>query len=156
MPLLEVVQTHYVSASIRLRDSIALQVDQYATFIGASADDVIEQALSYVFSKDRDFQDFLKSAQAQRITPTLRIRRQGAVAVQWAEKKPASGTESNGSVVAGSLLAFGSHRADVAKLHPERVPSSNLSSSSAATENSSLVYTGELTSSLVKTDDSGE
>jgi hypothetical protein len=75
MPLLEVVQTRYVSASIRLTDSTALQLDQYAAFIHASADEVMEQALAYVFSKDRDFQEFLRTSEAQRITPTLRVRR---------------------------------------------------------------------------------
>ncbi len=61
MPLLEVIQTRHVSASIRLDDTTATQVDQYAAFIHASADDVVDQALNYVFSKDRDFQEFLKS-----------------------------------------------------------------------------------------------
>ena len=60
MPLLEVTQTRHISASIRLTDTTALQVDQYAAFIHASADDVVEQALAYVFSKDRDFQEFLE------------------------------------------------------------------------------------------------
>ena len=60
MPLLEVTQTRHISASIRLTDTTALQVDQYAAFIHASADDVVEQALAYVFSKDRDFQEFLR------------------------------------------------------------------------------------------------
>ncbi len=75
MPLLEVIQTRHLSASIRLTDTTAAQVDQYAAFIHASADEVVEQALAYVFSKDRDFQEFLKSPDAQRITPTLRVRR---------------------------------------------------------------------------------
>ena len=75
MPLLEVVQTHYVSATNRLTDSTALQLDQYAAFIHASADEVMEQALAYVFSKDRDFQEYLRTPEAQRITPTLRVRR---------------------------------------------------------------------------------
>jgi predicted transcriptional regulator len=75
MPLLEVIQTRQVSASIRLTDSTAAQVDQYAAFIRASADDVVEQALAYVFSKDRDFQDFLKTPQAKQASATLRIRR---------------------------------------------------------------------------------
>ena len=44
MPLLEVVQTRQISASIRLTDTTATQVDQYAAFIRASADDVVEQA----------------------------------------------------------------------------------------------------------------
>ncbi len=99
MPLLEVVQTRHVSASIRLTDTTALQVDQYAAFIQASADDVVEQALAYVFGKDRDFQEFLKSPQVQRITPTLRIRRAPASdAAEQAGKKPVAGVESVESV----------------------------------------------------------
>ena len=99
MPLLEVTQTRYVSASIRLRDTTATQVDQYAAFINASADDVVEQAVAYVFSKDRDFQEFLKTPQAQRITPTLRIRRAAVSdAVEQAPKKPAAGVESSEAV----------------------------------------------------------
>ena len=58
MPLLEINQTRYISASVRLDESTAEQVDQYAAFVHASADDVVDKALNYVFSKDRDFQDF--------------------------------------------------------------------------------------------------
>jgi hypothetical protein len=91
MPLLEVVRTRQISASIRLTDSTAIQVDQYAAFIRASADDVVEQALSYVFGKDRDFQDFLKSPDAQKVTPTLRIRKPAANdAAEQPARKPVS------------------------------------------------------------------
>jgi hypothetical protein len=81
MPLLEVVQTRQISASIRLTDTTATQVDQYAAFISACADDVVEQALAYVFSKDRDFQDFLKTPEARKVTSTLRIRKVPAAEV---------------------------------------------------------------------------
>jgi hypothetical protein len=91
MPLLEVTQTRHVSASIRLTDSTALLVDQYAAFIGATADDVAEGAFKHVFSKDREFQEFLRSPEAQRITPTLRVRRVPANDTAEASgKKPAS------------------------------------------------------------------
>jgi len=99
MPLLEVTQSRQISASIRLTDSTATQVDQYAAFIRASADDVVEQALAYVFSKDRDFQDFLKTPQARQVSPTLRIRK--GPASEPAEpqlKKPISGVESSQSM----------------------------------------------------------
>jgi len=106
MPLLEVVQTRQLSASIRLTDTTATQVDQYAAFIHASADDVVEQALAYVFSKDRDFQEFLKSPQAAHVTPTLRVRRAAVSdAVEQASKKPAVGVQlpvQTSAVVAGS------------------------------------------------------
>jgi len=103
VPLLEVVQTRHLSASIRLTDTTATQVDQYAAFIHASADEVVEQALAYVFSKDRDFQEFLKSVEAQKITPTLRVRRVPvAERAEQSPRKPASGP-ANGSTAAASL-----------------------------------------------------
>ena len=95
MPLLEVTQTRHLSASIRLTDTTASQVDQYAAFIRASADDVVEQALAYVFSKDRDFQEYLKSPEAQRVTPTLRVRRASANdGAEASAKKPVSAASS--------------------------------------------------------------
>ncbi len=105
MPLLEVIQTRHLSASIRLTDSTATQVDQYAAFIHASANDVVEQALTYVFSKDREFQEFLRTPEAQRITPTLRVRRAAANdAVEPPLKKPVFASRSASqtpAVVAG-------------------------------------------------------
>ena len=101
MPLLEVVQTRHISASIRLSDTIAIQVDQYAAFIRACADDVVEQALAYVFSKDRDFQEFLKTPEARQVASTLRVRK--APALETAEppaKKPASGSQSSAQAAA--------------------------------------------------------
>ena len=90
MPLLEVVQTRQISASIRLTDTTATQVDQYAAFIRACADDVVEQALTYVFSKDRDFQDFLKTPEARQVASTLRVRKAPAVEVsEPVVRKPA-------------------------------------------------------------------
>ena len=106
MPLLEVVLTRHVSASIRLTDTTALLLDQYAAFIHATADDVAEEAFKHVFAKDREFQEFLKTPQAQRITPTLRVRR--AVANEPAEppaRKPVSAASSAAqtpAIVAGS------------------------------------------------------
>ena len=75
MPLLEINQIRHICASVRLDEATAAQVDQYAAFIQASADDVVDKALNYVFSKDRDFQEFLKTPQSKQVTSTLRIRK---------------------------------------------------------------------------------
>ena len=94
MPLLEVNQTKHVSTSIRLTDTTATQVDQYAAFIRACADDVVEQALAYVFSKDRDFQDFLKTPEAKQVAATLRIRKAPSMeAPEALPKRPAIATQ---------------------------------------------------------------
>jgi hypothetical protein len=99
MPLLEINQTHYISASVRLDESTAAQVDQYAAFIHASADDVVDKALNYVFSKDRDFQDFLKTPQAKQVASTLRVRKGPSKdAPEQPARKLAAGVESTASV----------------------------------------------------------
>ena len=61
MPLLEINQVRHICASVRLDEETAAQVDQHAAFIRASTDDVVDKAQIYVFAKDRDFQEFLKT-----------------------------------------------------------------------------------------------
>ena len=100
MPLLEITQTRQISASVRLDGATATQVDQYAAFVHASADDVVDKALNYVFSKDRDFQDFLKTPQSNKVTSTLRIRKVPVnEAPEQPVKKPISGVKPTESVL---------------------------------------------------------
>ncbi|HTV05953.1 MAG TPA: hypothetical protein VME86_11345 [Acidobacteriaceae bacterium] len=98
MALLEVTQIRYVNATVRLDETTAAQVDQYAAFIHAPADDVVDKALAYVFSKDRDFQEFLKTPEAAHVTPALRVRRAAVAEVEQPQRKPVAGMESGDSV----------------------------------------------------------
>jgi hypothetical protein len=102
MPLLEINLSRYINALIRLDQTTAEQVDQYASFVHVTADDVVDKALNYVFSKDRDFQDFLKTPQAREVTPTLRVRkgpnRDAKNEAEQPAKKLGAGVESTGSV----------------------------------------------------------
>ena len=75
MPLLEIIQARQVSATIRVDEATAEQIDQYAAFLHASADEVVDKALAYVFAKDRDFQEFLRTPEAASVAQSLRIRR---------------------------------------------------------------------------------
>jgi len=103
MPLLEATQTRRLSASIRLTDTTAVQVNQNAAFIHSSADEVLKQALAYFFAKDRGFQKLLKSAEAQKITPTLRVLRVAdSEAPEQPPRNPASGA-ANGSTFMTSM-----------------------------------------------------
>jgi hypothetical protein len=99
MPLLEIIQTRQVTASIRLDEPTATLVDQYAAFLHATADEIVDKALCYVFAKDRDFQDFLRTPEAAHAPESLRIRRvpQNGSAVETANAaaKPNNGTEAN-------------------------------------------------------------
>jgi hypothetical protein len=57
MPLIEVTQSRYVTATIRLDSATAILIDQCPAFVHGSADDVVDKALNYVFAKDRESQD---------------------------------------------------------------------------------------------------
>ena len=96
MPLLEIVQTRHVTASIRLDESTAALINQYAAFLHASADEVVDKALTYVFAKDRDFQDYLRTPEASRAPERLRIRR---VPLNGAVTEPGNGTVKPGKAM---------------------------------------------------------
>ena len=101
MPLLEINLNRYISASVRLDEATAGQVDQHAAFVRASADDVVVTVLNYVFSTERDFQDFLKTPQAKQVASTLRVRkgpnRDAKDEADQPAKKLGAGVESTAS-----------------------------------------------------------
>jgi hypothetical protein len=107
MPLLEVTQTKHVSASIRLTDTTAIRIDQYVAFCRrqspdniVEADQIIEKAVTYAFGQDREFQQFLKLPEAQKVAPTLRVRKPTANEAEPAAKKPVPPTVSTTQSVA--------------------------------------------------------
>lgn len=75
MPLLSIQNSKKVETTVRLEESTAKRVDQYAHFAKASADDVVNQALEYVFTKDRDFQQYLETHQGGDTPSALRIKK---------------------------------------------------------------------------------
>jgi hypothetical protein len=74
MPLLEVQKITHVTATIAIEQSLACSVDKYAAFIHATADEVVNKALEYVFSKDKEFQKFLVSDEAGSVQASLRVK----------------------------------------------------------------------------------
>jgi hypothetical protein len=71
---LKIAATEKVVAAITLEEATALNVDKYAAFVNASADDVVSEALSYVFSRDKGFQKFLEAPDNRKAPTTLCIR----------------------------------------------------------------------------------
>jgi hypothetical protein len=58
----------------------------------------VDKALNYVFSKDRDFQDFLKTPQAKQVVCTLRVRKGASNgATEEPRTKLAAGVEPTAS-----------------------------------------------------------
>jgi hypothetical protein len=76
MPLPEITQIRrQVSSTIRIDESTASQIDQYAAFLPTTADQVVNKALACVFAEDRDFQEFLQTPEAAHVPPSFHLRR---------------------------------------------------------------------------------
>jgi hypothetical protein len=75
MPLLDIRPTKTLTALIKLEESTAQTLEQYAAFIGVSADEVVSKALDYVFEKDREFQKHIAEHTTAAVPSTLRVQR---------------------------------------------------------------------------------
>jgi hypothetical protein len=74
MPLLEIPKTNTkLKASIELEQSTVDSLDRYAAFSAATGEQVIEQALQYVFRKDKDFAQYLEQHKGKAVEPSLKI-----------------------------------------------------------------------------------
>jgi hypothetical protein len=75
MPLLDITASKKITAIVTLEDSTAKQIDQYAAFTKGSADDVVNAALEYIFSKDKDFQKYRDDNGTAKPSIPLRMKR---------------------------------------------------------------------------------
>ena len=75
MPLLEIAESKKITAIVTIEEATAKQVDQYAAFTKGSPDDVVQAALTYIFTKDKDFQKFCEEHSAAKPKTTLRLKR---------------------------------------------------------------------------------
>jgi hypothetical protein len=74
MPLLEIKQIRRVTAIVTLDEEIAKDIDIYAALADAKPDEVINNALAYVFGRDKDFQSFKQTETSKHVARTLRIK----------------------------------------------------------------------------------
>jgi hypothetical protein len=95
MALLEVQHVNKVTATVQMEEPVAASVDRYAAFIHASADDVINRALEYVFAKDKDFQKHLAANAGTSVVPSLQVKElRVSVKAVKASKRPTSSVKS--------------------------------------------------------------
>ena len=75
MPLLKIVASKKITAIVTIEDATAKQVDQYAAMTKGSADDVVQAALDYVFSTDKEFAKFRDDNASAKPTIPLRLKK---------------------------------------------------------------------------------
>ena len=75
MPLLKISESKKLTATITLEEATAKRIEQYAAMTKGSPDEVIQQALDYIFSKDKDFEKFCNDQPNAKPKIALRIKR---------------------------------------------------------------------------------
>ena len=78
MPLLKIIASKKITAIVTIEDATAKQVDQYAAMTKGSADDVVQAALDYVFSTDKEFSKFRDENASAKPTFPLRLKKPGS------------------------------------------------------------------------------
>ena len=98
MALFTVKTSKKVETQLRLEESTAKMLDRYAHFHKASADDVANQALEYIFARDKDFQQHLQQNGTAEVPSSLRIKK--APGAGKAAKSAANGSNSSNGTAA--------------------------------------------------------
>ena len=75
MALFTVKTSKKVETSMRLEESTAKMLDRYAHFHQGPADDVVNEALEYIFKRDKDFQKHLQQNPNEEVTASVRIKK---------------------------------------------------------------------------------
>lgn len=95
-PLLELVQSRKVTATVTLEQSTAELVDRYAQYVNGGADEVVDKALNYVFSKDKDFQKYAEDNKGEaRPHQPLRCKPIESASKGRPGRKPGHGSPAN-------------------------------------------------------------
>lgn len=75
MALLDITSKKTKIAVIKLEESTVRQVDEYAAFIHAAADDVVNEALKHIFKTDREFQKYRSEISETSVPASLRLKK---------------------------------------------------------------------------------
>ncbi len=75
MALLSIKASKKIETAVKLEESTAKLVDRYAHFLNVPADDVIESALQYIFTRDKEFQQHLAKNGEADVPSALRVKK---------------------------------------------------------------------------------
>ena len=78
MPLLKISESKKLTATISLEEATAKRIEQYAAMTKGTPDEVIQQALDFIFSRDKDFTKFCTEHPDAKPKIALRIKRPAA------------------------------------------------------------------------------
>ena len=75
MPLLKIAESKKITIYSTVEETTVKQIEQYAAMTKGTVDEVVQQALEYVFSKDADFKKFCTETPDAKPKEPVRVKR---------------------------------------------------------------------------------
>ncbi len=75
MPLLKIAESKKITIYSTIEETTVKQIEQYAAMTKGTVDEVVQQALEYVFSKDADFKKFCTENPDAKPKEAVRVKR---------------------------------------------------------------------------------
>lgn len=97
MPLLKIAESKKITVYATIEETTAKQIEQYAAMTKGSCDEVIQQALDYVFSRDKDFEKFRTEKPDVKAKIPLRVKRSGSAAALPEPTQNGASPRTNGA-----------------------------------------------------------
>lgn len=97
MPLLDIAESKKINVVASIEEATAKNVDLYAAYTKGSPDDVVNAALEYVFSKDKDFIKFRDDNPNAKPKTPLRVKRPASAGTKGAETPASTKANTNGA-----------------------------------------------------------
>ena len=97
MPLLDIAESKKITIVASIEEATAKNVDLYAAFTKGNPDDVVDRALAYIFSKDKDFQKFAEEHATAKPKSALRVKRPASAATKPTDTPSSAKPSSNGA-----------------------------------------------------------
>jgi hypothetical protein len=83
MPLLKIAESKKITIYSTIEETTVKQIEHYAAKTKGTVDEVVQQALDYVFSRDKDFEKFrTENPEAKPKEPCRVKRSSGAAALE--------------------------------------------------------------------------
>lgn len=105
MALFKVKTSKKVETNIKLEDSTVKILNQYAHFHQAGADDVVDEALQYIFSRDKDFEKHLKDNPDMDVPSSVRVKKPVGAAKSTATPSNGNGNHALAATPAATAPA---------------------------------------------------
>lgn len=80
MPLLKIAESKKITIYSTIEEATVRQIEQYAAMTKGTVDEVVQQALDYVFTKDTDFRKFATENPEAKPKEPVRIKRSASAA----------------------------------------------------------------------------